>query len=431
MRPARPVRPARIAAAVLVGTTIEFYDFFIYGTAAALVFGRTFFPALTPVNGLLAAFSVYAVGFLGRPTGAAVFGQLGDRVGRRRVLVVSLLLMGLSTTAVGLLPGYAQWGVWSPVALTVLRFLQGVGLGGEFGGAALLAVEHAGEGRRGRLAGFVQLGPSVGFALATGLFWLLSVLLPEDRFQAWGWRLPFVASIALVGFGLLVRLGVEETPAFLADVRTRATATPLRELSQRHLRPLLLGAGTVMAGSVLFYTATTWCLARATTDLHLPRTRMLGLLLIANVFLAAATYASARLSDRWGRRRTILVGTVAGLLWSPLLVPLLDTARTPLMLAGLTGALIALGICLGPVPALLSELFPTAVRCSGASLSYNLGGLVGGAVAPLVATRLAAAFGAPAVGAYLAATCAVSALCTATLPETRDRSLTEASPEPA
>ncbi|WP_042407785.1 MFS transporter [Streptacidiphilus carbonis] len=421
----------RIAAAVLIGTTLEFYDFFIYGTAAALVFGRAFFPSLTPVNGLLAAFSVYAVGFLGRPTGAAVFGHLGDRLGRKRVLVGSLLLMGLSTTAVGLLPGYAHWGVWSPIALTVLRFLQGVGLGGEFGGAALLAVEHAEEGRRGRLAGFVQLGPSIGFALATGLFWLLSALLPEAGFQAWGWRLPFLASMVLVGFGLVVRSRVQETPAFLAADTGGAPATPLKELAAGHLRPLLLGAGTVMSGSVLFYTATTWCLARATADLHLPRTRMLGLLLIANVFLAAATYASARLSDRWGRRRMILVGTFVGLLWSPMLVPLLDTARTPLMFTGLTGALVALGLCLGPVPALLSELFPTAVRCSGASLSYNLGGLVGGAVAPLIATRIAATFGGPAVGAYLAAVCAISTLSAAALPETSGRALTEPVPEPA
>lgn len=417
--------PARVAAAVLIGTTVEFYDFFIYGTAAALVFGRAFFPGLSPVNGLLAAFSVYAVGFLGRPTGAVVFGHLGDRLGRRRVLVGSLLLMGLSTAAVGLLPDYAHWGVWSPAALTGLRFLQGVGLGGEFGGASLLAVEHAEEGRRGRLAGFVQLGPSTGFALATGLFWLLSVLLPDAAFHAWGWRLPFLASILLVGFGLLVRQRLQETPAFLdaqaaAQAAVRPAVAPLRELTERHLRPLLLGAGTVMAGSTLFYTATTWCLARATGELHVPRTRMLGLLLVANVLLAAATYLSAVLSDRYGRRRMVLVGTLAGLAWSPLLVPLLDTARPPLMLLALSGALTALGLALGPVPALLSELFPVSVRCSGASLSYNLGGLLGGAVAPLVATRLSASLGGAAVGGYLVLVCAVSAVCVSALPETRD-----------
>ena len=441
--------PFRVLSAVVIGTTTEYYDFFIYGTAAALVFGRTFFPHLTPVGGLLAAFSVYAVGFIGRPTGAAFFGRLGDRLGRKPVLIFALLLMGLSTAAVGLLPGYADWGAWSPVALTCLRFLQGVGLGGEFGGASLFATEHAPPGRRGRYGAFIHLGPCLGFALATGFFLVLSAKLPPADFEAWGWRLPFLASTGLVAFGLVARIRVQESPAFLAlaaaadaaatappaavpttvegivAVSVEATAGndveagagraaevgPLSTVLRVHTRPLLLGAGTVMAGSMFFYTTTTWALSHATRDLHIPSTRMLVLLLIANFVLGGASFVGALLSDRHGRRRVIRWGVVAALAWSPLLIPLLDTGSSPLMLLGLVGAMASLGLLLGPAPAFLPELFPAAVRCSGASLTYNLGSLVGGAVAPLLATRLTASFGSFAVSWYLAAMCCVSLLC--------------------
>ena len=417
--------PSRVIPAVLIGSTTEFYDFFIYGTAAALVFSRTFFPHLTPVNGLLAAFSVYAVGFLGRPTGAVVFGHLGDRVGRKRVLIGSLLLMGLSTTAVGLLPGYAEWGIWAPITLTGLRFLQGVGLGGEFGGAALLAIEHAPPGRRGRYGAYVQLGPCLGFAVATGLFWSLSSFLSEADFQAWGWRLPFLASSGLVVLGLVVRMRVEESPAFLATAAARAAGpsrpggdrAPLVTVLRQHLRLLLLGAGTVISGSVFFYVATTWALAHATGDLHMPRTRMLALLLVANLILGAATYGGALLSDRYGRLPVIRIGMVAALLWALPLVPLLDTARPSLVLLGLAGAMVALGLLHGPIPAFLPGLFPAEVRCSGSSVSYNLGSLTGGALAPLIATRLTASLGSYAVGWYLLAACCCSLLCLRALPK--------------
>jgi MFS family permease len=311
--------PTRIILAVLIGSTTEFYDFVIYSTAAALVFGRVFFPHLSSVNGLLAAFSVYAVGFLGRPTGAMLFGHLGDRVGRKRVLIASLLLMGLSTTAVGLLPSYAEWGVWAPITLTVLRFLQGVGLGGEFGGASLLAIEHAPPDRRGRYGAYVQLGPCLGFAVATGLFWALSSFLPEPDFMGWGWRLPFLASVGLVILGLVARIGIEESPAFLASAAARAAdpigaaadRAPLATVLRQYLRPLLLGAGTVVSGSVFFYIATTWALSHATNDLHMPRTRMLAMLLVADLVLGGATYTGALLSDRYGRPLVIRWGMVA------------------------------------------------------------------------------------------------------------------------
>ena len=425
--------PTRVISAVLVGTTVEFYDFFIYGTAAALVFGHVFFPQLTPLNGLLAAFSVYAVGFLGRPTGAAIFGCLGDRIGRKRALIGSLLLMGLSTTAVGLLPGYADWGIWAPFSLTVLRFLQGVGLGGEFGGASLLATEHAPPGRRGRYGACVQLGPCLGFALATGMFWALSSLLTTAQLQAWGWRLPFLVSAGLVAFGLVARVLVQESPAFLLLVEeARATpVSPLTTVLRSHLRALVLGAGAVMAGSVLFYVTTVWSLSHAANDLHLPNRHMLGLLLVSNLFLGAGTFLGALLSDRYGRRRVILCGMLAALLWSILLVPLLDTARAPLMLLGLAGAMGLLGLVHGPIPAFLPELFPPAVRCSGASLSYNLGTLCGGALTPLIATRLTASIGSFAVGWYLVAVCSLSLLCVRALPRVGDQApLLGATPDP-
>jgi len=421
--------PTRLIPAVLIGSTTEFYDFFIYGTAAALVFSRTFFPHLTQVDGLLAAFSIYAVGFLGRPTGAVLFGHLGDRLGRKWVLIGSLLLMGLSTTAVGLLPDYAEWGIWAPVTLAVLRFLQGVGLGGEFGGASLIAVEHAPPDRRGRYGAYVQLGPCLGFAVATGLFWSLSAFLPEADFLAWGWRLPFLASMGLVVLGLAARIRIEESPAFLATAAARAAdpaavareGAPLATVLRHHLRPLLLGAGTVVGGSVFFYVATTWALSHATTDLHMPRTRMLALLLVSNLILGATTYAGALLSDRYGRRPVIRTGMAAGLLWALVFVPLLDTARPSLVLLGLAGAMVALGLLHGPVPAFLPELFPAAVRCSGSSVSYNLGALTGGALAPLIATRLTASLGSYAVGWYLVAACCCSLLCLRALPKQANR----------
>jgi MFS family permease len=333
--------------------------------------------------------------------------------------------MGVCTTAVGLLPGYADWGVWAPVSLTALRYLQGVGLGGEFGGASLMATEHAPPGRRGLYGACVPLGPCLGFALATGMFWTLSELLTGAQMQAWGWRVPFLASTVLVAFGLVARLRVAETPAFARlrseQAHTLEASSPLTTVFRSHRRALLLGAGSVMTGSVLFYITTVWSLSHAANDLHLPSSRMLGLLMVADLFLGTGTFLGAVLSDRYGRRRVILRGTVAALLWSLLLVPLLDTGRSSLMLLGLAGSMAALGMVHGPIPAFLPELFPPAVRCSGASLSYNFGTLCGGALAPLVATRLTASIGSYAVGWYLVAVCLCSLLCVRALPQAGDQ----------
>jgi metabolite-proton symporter len=415
----------RVAVASFIGTAIEFYDFYIYGTAAALVIDGAFFPNLSPVNALLASFSTYAVAFVARPLGSVLFGHFGDRLGRRSVLVVSLLLMGLSTAAVGLLPTYDTWGAWAPALLVLLRFLQGLGLGGEWGGAALLAVEHAPSGQRGRYAGFPQLGPSVGFFAATGVFLLLSSWVSDETFRVWAWRVPFLLSLVLVGVGLLVRLRIAETPAFRKAADQRTEAVPIAGIVRRHPRELLLGSGAMIVTYGLFYTATTYCLSYGTKTLGIGRTPMLLASMAAVVFLAAGTWIAATRSDRFGRKPLALWGTVAAAVWGPLLFPLLDTGRLPLIILGLGGALFLMGVIYGPMGAFLPELFSVRVRYSGAGLAYSLGGVAGGAVAPLVATRLQSAFGSASVGWYVSAMAGVSLVCLLLLPETRERGITD------
>ncbi|MYS57995.1 MFS transporter [Streptomyces sp. SID5468] len=413
-----------MAVASFVGTAIEFYDFYIYGTAAALVLNHAFFPNLSPLNATLASFSTYAVAFVARPVGSVLFGHFGDRVGRKSVLVVSLLLMGLSTALVGALPGYGTWGAAAPVLLVVLRFTQGIGLGGEWGGAALLAVEHAPGRRRGLYAAFPQLGPSVGFFAATGIFWVLSGCLSDAAFTSWGWRIPFLLSFVLVAVGLFVRLKISETPVFArAMAANEAGRVPVADVLRRHPRELLLGAGGMVVAYGLFYTATTYCLAYATGTLKLARGTMLGLSMVACVFLAAGTWLAATRSDRAGRRTLVLAGSGAAAIWGLVLFPLLDTKQPLLVAVAIGGALFLMGVIYGPMGAFLPELFSTHVRYSGASLAYNLGGVLGGSVAPLVSTRLQAAYGSHAVGWYLTAMALVSVGCVLALPETREREL--------
>ncbi|NJQ00368.1 MFS transporter [Streptomyces zingiberis] len=414
----------RVATASFIGTAIEFYDFYIYGTAAALVLNTAFFPTLSPVSGTLAAFSTYAVAFVARPLGSVLFGHFGDRLGRKTVLVASLLLMGLSTVAIGLLPDYAAWGVWAPAALVALRFLQGIGLGGEWGGAALLAVEHAPARRRGFYGAFPQLGPSVAYLAATGIFLLLSAVLGDAAFTDWGWRVPFLASAVLVLVGLHVRLKVSETPAFARVVERRERSrVPVAEALRHHPREVLLGAGAMAAPYVLFYTATTYCLAYATSTLEVPRETVLLVSLAAVAFLAAGTFLAATRSDLGGRRRPLTAGCAAAAVWGFLLFPLLDTRNPLLMLLALGGAMFWMGVIYGPMGAYLPELFGARVRYTGAGLAYNLGGILGGALAPLIAVRLQSAFGSPAVGWYLTGMALLSLLCVRLLPETGHRRL--------
>ncbi|MEV0345976.1 MFS transporter [Nonomuraea sp. NPDC050680] len=416
---------SRVAAAGLIGTAIEFYDFYIYGTAAALVLNTAFFPGMDPVAGSLAAFSTFAVAFISRPLGSAVFGHWGDRSGRKSMLVVSLLVMGLSTVAIGLLPGYAAIGVAAPVLLVLLRFTQGIGLGGEWGGAALLATEHAPPGKRGLYAMFPQLGPSVGFIVANGLFLLLGEVLGDERFGNWGWRLPFVASLLLVLIGLYVRLKIAETPVFQAAMdQHRIAKVPFAGLMRQQWRRVLLGAGAMTIAYTLFYTATTYCLAYGTQTLKIPKTTMLALTMIGVVFMVAGTVASAMVSDRFGRRRTLLTGTAAAVVWGLVMFPLMETRSVALVGVALAGALGLMGLVFGPMGAFLPELFRTEYRYSGASIAYSLGGVLGGAVPPLVATGLqASGAGVLGVGGYVSAMAVLSLLCLLGLPETGEQAL--------
>ncbi|MET8581715.1 MFS transporter [Streptomyces collinus] len=409
----------RLAAASLAGTAIEFYDFFVYGTAAALVLGPLFFPGFSPVAGTLAAFATFGVGFVARPLGAVLFGHLGDRRGRRPVLVVSLLLTGASTVAVGCVPAYGSIGVAAPVLLLVLRFLQGLGLGGEWGGAVLLTAEHAPAGRRALWSSFPQVGPALGFVLANGVMLALSAGLSEAQFAQWGWRVPFWAAAVPALAGLWLRASLPESPRFL-EIDDHARV-PLVEVVRHHGRMVLLTAGALAAGYAVFYAVTTWSLAYATERLGVSRTVMLTCVMGAVVVKGALTPLMALLGDRFGRRPLCLTGCAACAVWMLPMVSLLATGEPLLMFLGILGALIGFITMFAVIAAYLPELFEARVRCTGAAVGYNLGGVVGGALTPIVATALAAHGGRVpwGVGVYLTGICLLSLGCFALLPETQ------------
>ena len=319
----------RLVLASLIGTAIEFYDFYIYGTAAALVIGQTFFPQSAPQTQALNAFLTFGVAFLARPVGAFLFGHFGDRVGRKATLVATMVVMGLSTTLIGLLPGYATAGALAPWLLCILRFGQGVGLGGEWGGAALLAVENAPHGRRAWFGMFPQLGPPIGFLMANGLFLLLILGLGEQSFVAWAWRVPFLLSAALVAIGLYVRVTIAETPAFRALLAKRQRAeVPLVEAVRDHWRPLIQGSLAIVVCYALFYVSTVFALGYGVTTLHIARTDFLAMLCVAALFMAAATPISAGLADRFGRRPVLLAAAIVAAAVG-LAMPALFAARQP------------------------------------------------------------------------------------------------------
>ncbi|KPI12970.1 General substrate transporter [Actinobacteria bacterium OK074] len=409
----------RLAAASLVGTAIEFYDFFVYGTAAALVLGPLFFPTFSPLAGTLAAFATFGVGFVARPLGSVLFGHIGDRRGRRPVLVASLLLTGAATVAVGCVPTYGSIGAAAPVLLLVLRFLQGLGLGGEWGGAVLLTAEHAPPGRRALWSSFPQIGPSLGFVLANGVMLVLSATLSDAQFSAWGWRVPFWAAGILATAGLWLRASLAESPRFL-EIDDHARV-PLAEVARDHWRLVLLTAGALSVGYAVFYAVTTWSLAYGTERLGVGRTVMLGCIMAAVVVKGALTPLVALLSDRHGRRPLCLAGCAGAALWMFPMVALLSTGRPLPMFLGFLGALLAFVTMFAVIAAYLPELYEPRVRCTGAAVGYNLGGVLGGALTPLVATALAEHGGRVpwAVGAYLTGVALLSLGCFALLPETR------------
>ncbi len=409
----------KIAFASFIGTAIEFYDFYIYAMASALVIGQVFFPESDPAVQTLNAFLTFGLAFIARPFGALLFGHFGDRVGRKTTLAASLLVMGISTLLIGLLPGYDAWGFWAPLILCVLRFGQGVGLGGEWGGAALLATEHAPKGKRGWFGMFPQLGPSVGFLLATLSFLGLSVFLTDAQFKSWGWRLPFILSALLVAVGLYVRFKLAETPAFAKALAEQAThAVPMKQLLKTHLKPVLLGAMAMVVCYNLFYTAAVFCLSYGTNTLNIPRQDLLLMLCVAVVFMAVATPISAWLSDRFGRRPVLLVSGICAVLLGFTMHPLMADASIVSITVFLSLALFLMGATFAPMGAYLPEQFPVAVRYTGAGLAYQLGGILGASFAPSISQWLAISGGLPWVGYYVSAMALISVLAVSVMRET-------------
>ena len=392
----------RILLASLIGTSVEFYDFYIYATAAALVFGPLFFPASEPAVQLLAAYASFGLAFFARPLGAVVFGHLGDRLGRKSTLVASLLLMGGSTVAIAFLPSYAQIGRVAPVILCLLRFGQGLGLGGEWGGASLLAVENAPKGRENRWGMFPPLGAPIGFIAANGFFLLLGTVLSDRQFREWGWRVPFLASALLVLLGLWVRLKLTETPAFKeAAARGTLPRVPIADLFRHHLRATVAGTFAVIACFALFYLTTAFALSYGTTTLGHGRQAFLGLEIGAILFLALGVIVSSVLADRTGAPAMLRLGFVGCIVSGVLMGPLLGADSLWLVFGWLAFSLFAMGFAYGPLGGWLPSLFAPGVRYTGVSVTFNLGGIVGGALAPIAAQALAQRGGLALVGAYL------------------------------
>ena len=393
---------SHIAFASFIGTAIEFYDFYIYAMAAALVIGQVYFPASDPAAQSLNAFLTFGIAFIARPFGAVLFGHFGDKIGRKATLASSLLVMGISTLCIGLLPSYASWGIWAPVILCVLRFGQGLGLGGEWAGAALLATEHAPAGKRAWFGMFPQLGPSVGFLLATLSFLGLTLGLTEAEFNDWGWRLPFIASALLVCVGLYVRFKLAETPVFSQVLQQKqAHAFPIQAVLKQSLKPILLGALAMGVCYNLFYTATVFCLSYGTQHLGIARPDFLSMLCIAVLFMTLATPLSAWLSDRYGRRAVLLMSASFAVILGFALPPLLSTAAVLPVTTFLILALFLMGATFAPMGAFLPEQFAPAVRYTGAGLAYQLGGILGASFAPSVSQLLVAQGGLVWVGYYV------------------------------
>lgn len=393
----------RILLASLAGTSVEFYDFYIYATAAALVFGPQFFPAQDPWVQQLAAYATFSVAFFARPLGGLVFGHFGDRMGRKSTLVASLMLMGVSTVLIAFLPGYAVIGWAAPVLLCLLRFGQGLGLGGEWGGASLLAVENAPRGWAYRYGSFPPMGAPVGFIFANGFFLLLGAVLTDEQFRDWGWRLPFLASALLVGLGLWVRLKITETPEFVAAAeKTPPPRVPIGELLRHYLRPTLAGTIGTVACFALFYIATVFVIGHATRVLGYDRETFLGVELVAILFMAAGILAAVVLADRWGGGKALGLGFVATMPVGALMATLVVPGSLGSVFVWLAAALFTMGFVYGPLGAWLPSLFPARVRYTGVSMTFNIGGIIGGGLTPMLAQAMAQGSGLETVGLFLA-----------------------------
>jgi MFS family permease len=399
----------RVLVASLAGTAVEYYDFFIYGTAASLVLGPLFFPAASPSAQLMSAYATFAVAFVARPVGAALFGHFGDRIGRKSTLVAALLTMGASTVLIGLLPGYATLGWAAPALLCLLRFGQGLGLGGEWGGAALLAIENAPPGWRGRYGMFPMLGTPAGLIASTGVFLVMGLILTPEQFKAWGWRIPFLLSAVLVGLGLWVRLKLAETPAFEAMLaEAPPPQAPLLEMLRRYPMSLLGGSLVMVAVFAIFYIATTFALGHGVSVLKYDRQTMLGVQLVAFCFMALGIVIAGWWADKASPRVVMMSGYLALAATGALLPAMMVAGSLAKFAVFITLTLFLMGFISGPQGPFLPSLFPTRVRYSGAAISFSAGGILGGGMAPMIAKALADKGGLGLVGLYYSATALIS-----------------------
>ena len=429
----------RVAMTSLAGTSIEWYDFFLYATAAALVFPSAFFPDSTPTMGLILSFGTFAFGFIARPLGGILFGHFGDRVGRKRTLVIALMMMGIASTLIGLLPTFATIGIAAPILLSLLRFTQGLAIGGQWGGAMLLVTESAPADKRGYYGAYAQAGAPVGVILANVAFMIISYSVSEDAFMNWGWRIPFISSVVLIGISMYVQLHMEETDAFKElqklqkkkqDEQPQAAVvrrSPVLEAIAKYPKRIALAAGAFLSIQVSFYILIGFVLAYGTDadGAGMTRDQMLFAVLLALVLQVPAQFLAASYSDKHGRRGIFMLGAILTGVWAFALFPLIDTGNFWLIVLGLSGGLMFLGMMYGPQAAFFTELFSTEVRYSGASLGYQMGAILGGAFAPTIATILWKEYSIVWVSVYIAIASVLSLISVLMLTETYKTSLDE------
>ena len=426
----------KVALTALAGTSIEWYDFFLYGAAAALIFPKAFFPEATPTMALILSFGTFAAGFIARPVGGIIFGHYGDRIGRKKTLIIALLLMGISSTLIGLLPTYAMIGIAAPIILTLLRFAQGIAIGGQWGGAMLLVTESAPADKRGYYGAFAQAGAPVGVILANLALIITSSLVSEEFFLAWGWRIPFIASVILIGISMYIQLNLEDTKAFKeletsnrekqeAESTKTIIRSPILEALRKFPKRIVLAAGAFLSVQVTFYILIAFLLAYGVASAEMSRDDMLTAILIAAAVMVPLQFMFSAYSDRHGRRGIFMLGAGLTVVWAFIIFPLVDTGNFYLIVLAITGGLTFLAMMYGPQAAFFTELFSTEVRYSGASLGYQLGAIIGGAFAPVIAVTLWTEYGIFWVSVYIAFASLLALLSVFMLTETYKSDLSD------